>query len=196
MLNRPFPSRASLIAYAYRRPILLVLLPSSCVLRLASHLARRNRQASTVNEPVSACQASDLTTPTRRRCARSPLHSLVPGILGDGGRHPSSFLVRPSQRTKAMVNAGYAARYADLPYLLERDPGGVARAIESYESVGLQMFKRPKRFRRAEVMEQNFLSMVVIFFIVAFLLIGIQQMEPIYERSAFAKWWREWTARK
>ena len=82
----------------------------------------------------------------------------------DGGSHPPAFFVPPSKRTRPQVLALQQRAAAVLPGLLQLDPGGVARALESYQSVGLQLFKRPKRFRRAEVLQERFCTMIGLFF--------------------------------
>ena len=73
------------------------------------------------------------------------------------------FLVRPSQRTLAMSRGLRDARSAVLSRLLKVDPGGVVRGIESYHTVGLQLFAKPKRFRRGEAVQARFGLMVAIF---------------------------------
>ena len=49
------------------------------------------------------------------------------------------------------------------PRFRQVDPSGVARALESYQSVGLQLFARPKRFRRADALQERFFTMIAIF---------------------------------
>ena len=61
-----------------------------------------------------------------------------------------------------MVDAANRARHDKLPRLLKVDPGGVARALESYQPVGLKLFPRPKRFRRADALQERFFTMVAI----------------------------------
>ena len=63
----------------------------------------------------------------------------------DTGVQPPGFFTRPRQRTAAIHRASLAARAAALPKLLERDPEGVGRIVHSYNSVGLQIFRRPPR---------------------------------------------------
>lgn len=83
----------------------------------------------------------------------------------DGGEHAAGFLLPPSRRTREMVNRASKHKQEQLPKLLRVDPGGVARALESYQSVGLRLFPRPKRFRRADALQDKFFTMVAIFLV-------------------------------
>ena len=73
----------------------------------------------------------------------------------DEGKQSPGYFVRPSERSKAVKRNAALAVSSVLPRLLETDPAGVVRAIESYQSVGLKLFQRPKRFRRAEALQDR-----------------------------------------
>ena len=115
----------------------------------------------------------------------------------DGGTHGAAFLVRPSQRTKAMVDAANRARHDKLPRLLKVDPGGVARALESYQSVGLKLFPRPKRFRRADALQERFFTMVGIMIVLVGVLGASEHVKrtcgattlPAVGRCLLGRWW-------
>lgn len=112
----------------------------------------------------------------------------------DEGAQSPDFFIRPSKRTRQQVNQGLLMRSAALPKLLELDPGGVARAIESFHSVGLTLFKRPKRFRRAEALQERFGIMVAIFaFLICFLLV-MQHGKDWWAESGWDQRWRELVA--
>ena len=81
----------------------------------------------------------------------------------DEGHQAPGFFMRPSTRTRKQVVQAQQMQQAALPKLLEVDPNGVARALESFHSVGLQLFKRPKRFRRADALQERFCTMIAIF---------------------------------
>ena len=78
----------------------------------------------------------------------------------DGGVQAPGFFERPSKRTRAQIHAAQRFSADRLPALLNSDPGGVVRAVTSFNSVGLQFFKRPKRFRRGEAIQDRFCTMV------------------------------------
>lgn len=101
----------------------------------------------------------------------------------DGGlaQTDPNFLVRPSQRTKAMVDAARARNSAMLQYLLKVDPAGVVRGIESYETVGLQLFPKHKRFRRGEALEKRFCTMVGIFAGLLFFVLAMQRVQRLWD---------------
>ena len=100
----------------------------------------------------------------------------------DGGLADTDpgFLVRPSKRTKAMVEGSKARTNAMLSHLLKVDPGGVVRGLESYQSVGLQLFPRHRRHRKGEAMEKRFCTMVGIF-------VGLLALITVTQR--LQKWW-------
>lgn len=102
----------------------------------------------------------------------------------DAGRQPPGFFVAPSQRTRAMVRGAQLQRADELHTLLQLDPGGVARGITSFQSVGLTMFQRPKRFRRGEVLSEKFFEMVALFFVVLALMAALQKGREWYEDEA------------
>ena len=114
----------------------------------------------------------------------------------DGGDADTraGFLVPPSKRTKQMVEASKRAAHAALPNLLKVDPAGVVRGLESYQSVGLQLFPRPKRFRRGEAMEARFGWMVLIFvslMLVMYLVQWLQKKideQPLVTRPRLPEW--------
>lgn len=58
----------------------------------------------------------------------------------DEGFQPSGFFVRPSKRSATMVREALAGKKKSLETLLAADPGGVARAHKSYDSVGLKFW--------------------------------------------------------
>jgi len=109
----------------------------------------------------------------------------------DGGQAESdpAFLVAPSKRSKAMVESHKARKNAMLNHLLKVDPTGVVRGLESYQSVGLQLFPRAKRFRKGEAMEKRFCTMVAIFLGLLAFLAGVQRFQrwreeqPLVTRS-------------
>ena len=73
---------------------------------------------------------------------------------------------------------------------------GVARALESYHSVGLQLFKRPKRFRRADVLQQNFGKMILIMVLLVTIMVGMQHGEKWYKESEWRPYIESWTGIK
>ena len=120
-----------------------------------------------------------------RICGGEPQHDKV-----DEGQQTPGYFVRPSQRTKAQVRQAAAQRTALLPRLLEVDPAGVVRAVENYQTVGLKMFSRPKRFRRAQALQDRFLTMIGIFlFLIAFM-VGQQKFhDHVQVYGGFDAWW-------
>jgi MOSC domain-containing protein YiiM len=101
----------------------------------------------------------------------------------DAGEQAPGFYTRPRERKKAEKAA--AARYdaARLPRLLDIDPGGVATALESYQSVGLRLFQRPKRFRRADALQERFGTMVLIFMFLVAGLLGMQHSKEWWDKG-------------
>jgi MOSC domain-containing protein YiiM len=108
----------------------------------------------------------------------------------DEGKQSAGYFIRPSQRSKAMRRNAALALAATLPRLLETDPGGVVRAIESYQTVGLKLFQRPKRFRRAEALQDRFLLMVGIFVVLIAFLLASQKAKDVWDEDGWDDWWR------
>lgn len=109
----------------------------------------------------------------------------------DGGVQAPGFFERPSKRTRAQIHAAQRFSADRLPALLNSDPGGVVRAVTSFNSVGLQFFKRPKRFRRGEAIQDRFCTMVGIFILLVAFLMLVQKGETWYKEStALARWRR------
>ena len=119
----------------------------------------------------------------------------------DGGAQAPGFYLRPSQRNKNQVVTAANMLSAALPRLLEVDPSGVARALESYHSVGLSLFKRPKRFRRAEMLQQNFGKTIIIFSLLVVVMLFTQHGGRWYKNGEwpFGEWpqfmWRHFGIR-
>ena len=96
-----------------------------------------------------------------------------------------------------MVDAANRARHDKLPRLLKVDPGGVARALESYQSVGLKLFPRPKRFRRADALQERFFTMVGIMIVLVGVLGASEHVKrtcgattlPAVGRCLLGRWW-------
>lgn len=112
----------------------------------------------------------------------------------DGGQQAPGFFTRPSKRTRQEVVLAQQMQAAALPKLLEVDPAGVARALESYHSVGLQLFKRPKRFRRADALQERFCTMVGIFIVLIMVLWTAQHGERMYNESSLPARWARFAA--
>ena len=124
-----------------------------------------------------------------RRGDRVVVGDMVDAERVDAGlaERQAGFLVRPSQRTLAMSRGLRDARSAVLSRLLKVDPGGVVRGIESYHTVGLQLFPKPKRFRRGEAVQARFGLMVAIFVGLLAVLTGSMRLQA---------WYTEWTAKQ
>lgn len=108
----------------------------------------------------------------------------------DEGKQSPGYFVRPSERSKAVKRNAALAVSSVLPRLLETDPAGVVRAIESYQSVGLKLFQRPKRFRRAEALQERFMTMVGIFVVLIGFLLMSQKAKDVWEEDGWDAWWR------
>lgn len=101
----------------------------------------------------------------------------------DGGAAETdpAFLLRPSKRTKAMVETTNARKRNALNHLLKVDPGGVVCGLESYQSVGLQLFPKARRHRKGETIEKRFFWMVGIFIGLTLFMTLTQRLKVWYD---------------
>ena len=73
----------------------------------------------------------------------------------------AEYLIPPSKRSRRQREKLRTARSNALPHLLKVEPGGVVRALEAHQVLGLKLFKPPKRFRKGEATTERFCLMVV-----------------------------------